>query len=205
MKYIKNKNHKWFVGHYLKKKLKDNYCIVLSQAYEGNHRFNGYCIGENCKKRTWQLNYFTKKFKYDKNKKDLCVPSNLKEDEYQINCVISTNSKYFTYNKKNNSCDAINNLNLGDEFKYIIDENNNNVAIILNTDNFKETHDFKPRKAYCENKWYDWITIPNYHFNNQYYKDSGVFSKDDVRKCYKPCGINLMPYTSIKDEELCHA
>ena len=142
-------------------------------------------------------------YKYDKNKKDLCVPSNLKEDEYQINCVISTNSKYFTYNKKNNSCDAINNLNLGDEFKYIIDENNNNVAIILNTDNFKETHDFKPRKAYCENKWYDWITIPNYHFNNQYYKDSGIYSKEDVRKCYKPCGINLMPYTSIKDQELC--
>ena len=33
LKYIKNKNHKWFLGHYLKKKLKDNYCIVLSQAY----------------------------------------------------------------------------------------------------------------------------------------------------------------------------
>jgi hypothetical protein len=69
LQYIKNKNHKWFVGHYLKKKLKDNYCIVLSQAYEGTNRFNGYCIGINCKKRTWQLNYFTKKFKYDKNKK----------------------------------------------------------------------------------------------------------------------------------------
>ena len=69
LKYIKNKNHKWFLGHYLKKELKDNYCIILSQAYEGTNRFNGYCIGENCKKRTFQLNYFYKKFKYDKNKK----------------------------------------------------------------------------------------------------------------------------------------
>jgi hypothetical protein len=69
LKYIKNKNHKWFLGHYLKKKFKDNYCIVLSQAYKGTNRFNGYCIGENCEKRTFQLNYFTKKFKYDKNKK----------------------------------------------------------------------------------------------------------------------------------------
>jgi len=50
LKYIKNKNHKWFVGYYLKKKLKNNYCIVLSQAYEGTNRFNGYCIGKNCKK-----------------------------------------------------------------------------------------------------------------------------------------------------------
>ena len=67
--YIENKNHKWFLGHYLKKTLKNNYCIILSQAYEGTNRFNGYCIGENCKKRTFQLNYFYKKFKYDKNKK----------------------------------------------------------------------------------------------------------------------------------------
>ena len=34
-KFIKNKYHKWYCGHYLKKKLKDNYCIILSQAYEG--------------------------------------------------------------------------------------------------------------------------------------------------------------------------
>lgn len=69
LKYIKNKNHKWFLGHYLKKKFIHNYCIILSQAYEGTNRFNGYCIGENCKERTWQLNYFTKKFKYEKNEK----------------------------------------------------------------------------------------------------------------------------------------
>ena len=67
--YIKNKNHKWYLGHYLKKELKDDYCIILSQAYEGTTRFNGYCIGMNCMKRTFQLNYFYKKFKYNKNKK----------------------------------------------------------------------------------------------------------------------------------------
>jgi len=69
LKYIKNKNHKWFLGHYLKKELKENYCIILSQAYEGINRFNGYCMGNNCDKRTYQLKYFYKKFKYDKNKK----------------------------------------------------------------------------------------------------------------------------------------
>lgn len=69
LKYIKNKNHKFFLGHYLKNKLKENYCIILSQAYEGTNRFNGYCIGENCIKRTWQLKYLYKKFRYDKNKK----------------------------------------------------------------------------------------------------------------------------------------
>jgi len=68
-KYIKNKSHKWYCGYYLKKKLKDDYCIILSQAYQGENRFNGYCIGKDCEKRTWKLKYFYKKFKYDNNKK----------------------------------------------------------------------------------------------------------------------------------------
>ena len=69
MNYIENKNHKWFCGYYLKKKLKDNYCIILSQAYMGTNRFNGYCIGNECMKRTFQLKYFYKKFTYNENKK----------------------------------------------------------------------------------------------------------------------------------------
>jgi len=69
MSYIKNKNHKWFCGHYLKKKLKDDYCIILSQAHKGINRFNGYCKGENCELRTSKLNYFYSKFTYKKNKK----------------------------------------------------------------------------------------------------------------------------------------
>jgi hypothetical protein len=68
-KYIENKQHKWFCGHYLKKKLKDDYCIILSQAYCGENRFNGYCIGPDCNTRTWQLQYIYKTFIYSKLKK----------------------------------------------------------------------------------------------------------------------------------------
>jgi hypothetical protein len=99
LKYIENKNHKWFLGHYLKKKLKDNYCIILSQSYEGINRFNGYCIGNNCKERTYQLNYFTKKFKYDKNKKYVNV-----NKKYQLltdynEQIISFSNSYYKGNK----------------------------------------------------------------------------------------------------------
>jgi len=69
LKYIKNKSHKWYCGYYLRKKLKNNYCIILSQAYEGTNRFNGYCIGKDCEKRIWQLKYIYKKFRYHPNKK----------------------------------------------------------------------------------------------------------------------------------------
>ena len=60
---------KYYCGHYLKKKLKNDYCIILSQAYSGENRFNSYCSGYACETRQWRLNYFYKKFKYKPNKK----------------------------------------------------------------------------------------------------------------------------------------
>lgn len=60
--YIKNKNHKYYCGYYLKNKLKNKYCIILSTAYSGENRFNGYCFGKNCEKRKFQLKYFYKKY-----------------------------------------------------------------------------------------------------------------------------------------------
>ncbi len=95
LKYIENRRHKWFCGYYLKKKLKNDYCIVLTQAYEGINRFNGYCIGKYCIKRTFQLDYFYKKFKYNKNKK--YVDKNKKYQlltEYNEPLITFSNSYY---------------------------------------------------------------------------------------------------------------
>jgi hypothetical protein len=99
LNYIKNKNHKWFCGHYLKNKLKDDYCIILSQAYEGENRFNSYCIDNACYTRTWQLNYIYKKFKYAKNKKYVN-----KNKKYQLlteynELLISFSNSYYKDNK----------------------------------------------------------------------------------------------------------
>lgn len=99
MNYIKIKNHKWFVGHYLKKKLKDDYCIVLSQSYEGTNRFNGYCIGNNCMKRTFQLKYFYKKFKYDKNKKYVNLNKKYQLLTDYTEPLISFSNSYYKENK----------------------------------------------------------------------------------------------------------
>ena len=98
-KYIKNKNHKYYCGYYLKKKLKDNYCIVLSQAYEGENRFNGYCKGENCNERTFQLKYFNKKFKYDKNKKYVNENNNYQLLTDYKEPLISFSNSYYEGNK----------------------------------------------------------------------------------------------------------
>jgi hypothetical protein len=99
MNYIENKNHKWFCGYYLKKKLKDNYCIILSQAYEGINRFNGYCIKKNCIKRTFQLDYFYKKFKYNKNKKYVHLNKKYQLLTNYTEPLISFSNSYYKGNK----------------------------------------------------------------------------------------------------------
>lgn len=53
----------------------------------------------------------------------------------------------------------------------------------------------KDRVAFCENKWYDWFRVPNYHLNNgfQKYRSKNAEHKNDVKKCYKPCGYKEVP------------
>jgi hypothetical protein len=64
-------DEQWSAGHYLRKWLGTKYCIILSQAYRGTNRFNGYCRGTNCATRTWQLNYIYHKFSNPNVKKYL--------------------------------------------------------------------------------------------------------------------------------------
>ena len=64
----KDEVNKQTCGHYLKQKLKNKYCIICSQAYQGKIRFNGFCFGNRCNKRMW-TDYFYGKFEYGKYKK----------------------------------------------------------------------------------------------------------------------------------------
>jgi hypothetical protein len=85
---------KYYCGHYLRKKLKDKYCIILSQTYEGENRFNGYCSGYACENRIFQLKYIYKKFKYMPNKKY----SNGLLDKFD-NKLIEFSNSYYKNNK----------------------------------------------------------------------------------------------------------
>lgn len=99
LNYIKNKDHKWFCGHYLKEKLKDKYCIVLTQAYRGENRFNGYCKGDNCEERIWQLKYIYKKFVYKPNKKYVDNTKKFQLLTEFDNKLINFSNSYYSGNK----------------------------------------------------------------------------------------------------------
>lgn len=65
------------------------------------------------------------------------------------------------------------------------------------------SYEFRENKAYCENRWYDWIITPNYYLGNTYFKDIGKYTENDIFKCYKPCDGDRMPYTNSKGEYKC--
>jgi len=136
-------------------------------------------------------------YKYNKdNKTDLCFPikENDNKSPYAINCVIATGSPLYTYDKNKRVCTVIPDLKAtSDILKY--SENKDYIYIDNDENEFK--YKYRNVKAFCENKWYDWIIIPNYHFGNGYFKDNGDYSKEDIRKCYKPCELNKIPYTDI--------
>lgn len=144
-------------------------------------------------------------FIYNNNsdKKDLCHKVN--DNEWIFNCALQKFNPLYTYNSEIGKCSLIPNLNLPDGFKLNQEKGKNYIYYDIKE---HENPDYpiyvsQQRKAYCENSWYDWMIVPNFHFDNQYEKDSGNFSKLDVRKCYKPCDKGLLPYITTEDKRIC--
>ena len=43
------------------------------------------------------------------------------------------------------------------------------------------------KRSHCDERWYDWFMLPNYHLGNKYYEES-------IGKCYVPCPDKYVPY-----------
>jgi hypothetical protein len=154
----------------------------------------------NCNIRAPESNNYI--YKYDENKKDLCYSPN-NNSNYSVNCAIIAQNPYFTYSKEKKACITIPNLKLPEGFEYEYEKDTTYMYKQDDEESSKFNYKFKNQKAYCENKWYDWIIVPNYHFGNQYEKDAGSYSKEDVRKCYKPCNKGYLPYTATNGSNIC--
>jgi len=141
-------------------------------------------------------------YKYDPTKKDLCY-SVKNNSNFNVNCVIVAENPFYTYNENKKTCSPIPNLKLPDNFFYEYENDNTYIYYNNENDNINLNYISKEKKAFCENKWYDWIIVPNYHFGNQFEKDTGIYSKDDVRKCYKPCNKGYLPYKAINGSNIC--
>ena len=186
-------------------KLKDFYTDnTINSSNSSNTIFNSFFSNANpdLNANFRDSNNLDYNYKYDPTKKDLCY-SVKNNSNFNVNCAIVAGNPYFTYNEQKKTCSPIPNLKLPDNFFY--EYENNNTYIYYNDDNNKLNlnYIYKERKAFCENKWYDWIIVPNYHFGNQIEKDAGIYSKNDVRKCYKPCNKGYLPYTALNGSNIC--
>ena len=133
------------------------------------------------------------------DKNNLFIRDNKTSNIYQ-NCAIQTNNPWYTTSSDYKKCEIISDIELDSKLKLNPDKT------IINLD-LKSKNKLKTaycpylsniNKAYCENRWYDWIITTNYYLGNTYYKDNSKFGDNDVYKCYKPCDANYIPYKTEK-------
>ena len=140
----------------------------------------------------------------DDNKNDLFIIDNRTSNIYQ-NCAIQANNPWFKTSNDYTKCEIVNNIILDNKLK--ISEDKTTINLNLKSKNNSKSA-FSPyfsnvNKAFCENKWYDWIITPNYYLGNIYYKDTSKYTEFDVYKCYKPCDGDYLPYTTEKGKFKC--
>jgi hypothetical protein len=176
---------------------KDYYNSNLNTIFSNDFFLKDTNLNKDYRNNQIENNYI---YQYNPNKKDLCY--NIGQNEWAINCAIQTKNPFYTYDNKNKNCTLIPSLKPNENYSYEQENSSNYITLKLPTDKNNETvYSYKNKKGFCENKWYDWIITPNYHFGNQYEKDVGNFSKEDIRKCYKPCIKGYLPYFNSKNNE----
>ena len=140
----------------------------------------------------------------DENKNDLFIRNEITSNVYQ-NCAIQANNPWFTTSSDFKKCEIIKNIELDNKLNLSADKTK--VILNLKSKNKSKTafspYYFNINKAYCENKWYDWIITPNYYLGNTYFKDTSKYRDVDVYKCYKPCDEDYIPYKTEKGEHKC--
>jgi hypothetical protein len=113
------------------------------------------------------------------------------------NCAAITASSWFSSKPETNSCIVNpNNIVLPDTLVYHKDTQTITTNFVSkDPSSVYAVDEYREKKAYCENAWYDWLITPNYYLGNGYFKDIGKYTTDDIYKCYKPCDGDSMPYT----------
>lgn len=108
------------------------------------------------------------------------------------NCVLSTQNPWKTlhvdFNTSNEKCMLPFNITLPSIFNY-----NNTES--TNIDKPMKISIWKSKRDYCQEKWYDWFSVPDYHLGNKFALSS------NLQKCLQPCQIGLVP--SVKNPDKC--
>lgn len=101
----------------------------------------------------------------------------VKNDNAYENCVLNTKNPWKSLNPSNEFCMLPIDIKLPSVLKY--NDTKKTIDKPLKIPIFKSDIDF------CQERWYDWFAVPDFHFGN------GYIPIED--KCYKPCEIGKLP------------
>lgn len=125
-------------------------------------------------------NVINKEMKYS-----LCSLS-LNDNSSIENCILSTNNIWKVLDNTGSKCSLPSNITLPDTLKY----NKTNSNLINKPNNI---YKYRAKNNYCQEQWYDWFTIPDYHLGNTY----KIIESSNSSKCYKPCDFGNIPEIEI--------
>lgn len=108
----------------------------------------------------------------------------LKEDIAYTNCALNNKNPWLSLNEIN-KCAIPANIELPNELVY-----NNDKTKILKP---PPVYRYKSKTGYCQERWYDWFTIPDYHFGNRYTLVNEPEHPRNILQCLIPCPIGYVP------------
>ena len=159
------------------------------------NRFKTELIGKNKEDFIKDIEHINKYIENNDNKLSkysLCsLPEGKTSQQAYENCAI--NNPWLTLDASK-TCSLPKTIPLPNGFSYTTDGN----KIIPP----KKMYKYNVINSYCQERWYDWFTIPDYHLGNKYTIIPNKLNVFSIDKCMKPCKIGYIPSGDISDNDL---
>ena len=178
----------------------ENNNVKKSEKGESGEKCTYDYINKNNLDEKYLTNIKKKSNDFIKNdlKKSIC---NYKDKKAVLNCSIK--SPFYNYKgdytNNNNKCEL---YNCPEKFEKKGNKCKLNIENLDNDLIWK-----KDLKNVCEEKWFDWFLIPNYHLGNgikkfnKPYPNKEKEHKDNMIECYDSCDNGFVPYVTDKKDE----
>jgi hypothetical protein len=109
------------------------------------------------------------------------------------NCVLSTGNPWMTADDNNKLCILPDSILFPKELKKKYNSNTSNYILEKPSIIFRYINDSDSENKLCEDKWYEWFSIPDFYLGNK------NFYNIDDDKCYSKCKMNYIP-VAVKND-----
>lgn len=112
------------------------------------------------------------------------------------NCALQNKNIWLTTNNEK-KCEINKNITLG-PWNNAIENQEDGIKKLKKPDNHDIIINLRDKNSICDERWYDWFIIPDYHNGNNYSSEYTDISTE--RMCYKPCNFGTIPINEKNNE-----